>query len=313
LKFEIDSNVPYTNIIKHKLASCEVCGSLTRWFDDELKITCCSLECNWGLWRQILSDDPELTFKKRHEIYADQIRLETETIHSYKENPSKAILIVAHNQHDYLEKCLKSIKRYTDNYKIYLWDNASNPSIQEAEFKSNENLGFIKPNNEMAKIASEDVIICLNSDTEVRLGWDRALCAYLNYYEQVGFLGCYLDENLFGNVVGFGNKVDYVLGWGFAIKKETYLKYGLFDEKLEFAYFEDADLSLSIKNNYALYSPLVHHYGNKTVVLNEKVLSYIKKNYFYFKDKWKTFKSSNVFLKDNIWGSAGKKIDIEKK
>lgn len=308
MKFELESTCSYTKLERRLLSQCDICSSLTGWYDSELKKYSCSQKCNCLLWREALSNSHEFTLKKRLELYSQQISTERKTC----KNLSKAILIVAHNQHDYLEKCLTSIKKYTQNYKVYLWDNASDPKL-DTQYRSDSNLGFIKPNNIMASEVKEDVVICLNSDTEVFEGWDQNLCAYLEDYAQVGYLGCYLDDNLFGDKVGFGDQVDYILGWGFAIKNETYRKYGLFDEELEFAYFEDADLSLRLRKNnekiYVLYNPLVHHYGNKTVDINDDLMGYVKKNYNVFKEKWGgVFKPKDVMVEDNIWGSAGKKL-----
>ena len=314
LKFEINSDVGYTKIEKRDVAQCVTCGSFTSWYDLELKKYACSWECDWHCWREVLSNDPQCVFSKRKEVYSTEMKSEI----FYPENYSKAILIVAHNQHEYLEKCLSSIKKYTSNYKIYLWDNSSCPKLS-TEYRSEENLGFIIPNNLMAKDVEEDVIICLNSDTEVFDGWTNALCTYLDKgYSQVGYLGCYLDDQLSGNIVGFGEEVDYILGWAFAIKRQTYKSFGLFDERFEFAYFEDVDLSLRLKKAgekiYALYNPLVHHYGNKTVNFNTSILNYIKNNYKKFYEKWSdSFVGQKDLPNDNIWGSFGKKIEIEKK
>ncbi len=314
MKFETNSDVGYTKLEKRDIAQCATCDSFTAWYDLELEKHTCSWECNWHCWRGVLSNEPRRVFSKREEIYP--LELKSETFKT--ENYSKAILIVAHNQHEYLENCLSSIERHTDNYKVYLWDNGSCPELS-TRYRSEENLGFIVPNNLMAKDVKEDVIICLNSDTEVFEGWTNALCTYLDKgYSQVGYLGCYLDDQLLGNTVGFGEEVDYILGWAFAIKNQTYKDFGLFDESFEFAYFEDVDLSLRLKEGgkkiYALYTPLVHHYGNKTVNFNAEVLNYIKKNYVKFYEKWSnSFVNKKELPNDNIWGSFGKKIEIEKK
>ena len=66
----------------------------------------------------------------------------------------------------------------------------------------------------------------------------------------------------------------------------------MFDEQLNFAYGEDSDFSLRLKNDkkkiFALYSGLVHHFENKTVAKlpAEKLLGNFEKNHILLKDRW---------------------------
>lgn len=217
----------------------------------------------------------------------------------------KDILIVVHNQLEYIKMCIESIRQETQNYHIFVWDNGSDQDMQDwlAEQKdvvvvrSEENLGFIVPNNELIKLGNSPYVILLNSDTMVLKDWDKAMIAHLQQNEdliQVGYMGGILDEEGKGTQSGFGQEVDYISGWCFCIARETYKGFGLFDqENLEFAYAEDADFSLRLtetgKKILALHVGLVHHFGNKTILKvrhKRDCCKSFERNHSYIRQRW---------------------------
>jgi len=224
---------------------------------------------------------------------------------------TKDILIVVRDQKEWLEKCINSIVKYTKDFNIYIWDNASqdetanyildlgnSPSVNTV--RSEENLGFIVANNRLAELGNSEYIILLNSDTEVRDGWDKSMVGWLQEnpkVKEVGFLGGWLDENGRGYRFGLGKDIDYICGWGLCVSRDTYKQYGLFDEEnLEFAYGEDSDLSLRLRDAgheiYALHVDLVVHYENKTIneVKKERdIHASFNKNHAYIKSKWEKY------------------------
>lgn len=223
----------------------------------------------------------------------------------------KDILIVVKDQLKYIQNCVESIKRNTNNYQLYIWDNGSKEetkdylnSLDAHVFRSEENLGFIIPNNKLISYSTSPYVILLNSDTEVKTSWDKAMIGWLQKYPdvaQVGYCGSKLNQDLHGGEIGFGYDVDYISGWAFCIKRETYVKYGLFDEQnLKLAYCEDSDFSLRLKEDgnkiYALYSDLVIHYENRTISeihKNEEMIKIFKEafssNHEYLKKRWLQF------------------------
>lgn len=229
------------------------------------------------------------------------------------DNQKKDILIVVHNQHEYIKNCLDSIFANTNNFVLHIWDNGS--EIKTANYLrtiskmknvrlhySKKNIGFIIPNNIMAKKSRSKWIVLLNSDTEVMSNWDSVLIGTLiNNPDtlQVGFRGGILNEKGLGVSHKSGFDIDYVCGHCFCISRTTYEKYGLFDDKhLEFAYCEDSDFSMRLRDDgnkiYACYSEeLVKHYGNKTtfeVIKKQKeLLSCAKKNQKHIAKKWAKF------------------------
>jgi GT2 family glycosyltransferase len=229
------------------------------------------------------------------------------------ENQKKDILIVVHNQYEYIKNCVDSIFENTKNFILHVWDNGSEK--QTADYLrslsklnnvklhySKSNIGFIVPNNVMAKKSKSKWIILLNSDTEVLSNWDSVLIGTLlnnNDVAQVGIKGGMLNQKGLGVSHKSGFDIDYVCGFCFCISRETYKKYGLFDDKhLEFAYCEDSDFSMRLRDDgqkiYACYaSDLVRHYGNKTtfeVLKKQKeLLSCAKKNQRHILKKWSKF------------------------
>ena len=232
----------------------------------------------------------------------DTIRYEIAILSKYKP-VEKDILIVVHNQLPYVKNCIEGIKNTTSNYNLYIWDNASNKetadylkSIDATYIRSEENIGFIKPNNHLASIAKSPYLILLNTDTETKPNWDKALISWLQNtdYSLCGYLGGCLNEYGVGYKGALGDDADYICGWCMCLSRQTYLENGLFDSKnLSFAYCEDSDLAFRLKSRgkriYALSLNLVHHYSNKTVteVLKTIDLSqHLRNNHAYIRQKW---------------------------
>ena len=245
----------------------------------------------------------------------------------------KDILIVVHDQLPLLQSCLNSIFQNTDFFHVYIWNNGSgketfdylnniNRYFEKSDTKrldvlhADRNLGFVEPNNELARISTNDYLIFLNSDTSVTQGWDLGLVGMLDdEVLQTGYAGCYLGEDGLGGAknsenqtVGFGSNIDYLAGFCFAISRETYNTFGLFDPNYRFAYFEDSDFSLKLKQAgkklYALHLGLVLHLGNATINAVQKegnvdielTFSY---NQAYFQQKWQRYLSNERVLLEN--------------
>jgi|APSaa5957512535_1039671.scaffolds.fasta_scaffold22467_2 GT2 family glycosyltransferase len=260
------------------------------------------------------------------------------------EKAEKDILIVVHNQLDYIKKCIESIKENTKNYNIFIWDNASDQETREylesisnssiMVLRSEENIGFIEPNNRLFELGLSDYVILLNSDTEVKPDWDKAMIGWLQQNEdvgQTGYMGGILNDEFRGGKINFGSNIDYICGWSMCVRRdlldgwfdrlhsplpdkkrffpstfdeEPFFK--LFDQKnLKFAYAEDADLSLRIKEHgfdiYALHLDLVVHHENKTIkAVNQSpdkgglkidLKKTFHENHEYLKKRWSNFEA----------------------
>ena len=228
----------------------------------------------------------------------------------FAENTSKDILLVVHDQLEYVQMCIDSIYKNTQNFNLYIWNNNSKKETTDylnnlkniKLFNHNENLGFILPNNKMIKETKSPYVILLNSDVVVEEMWDLVLIGFLKNNDDVaavGYDGGMLNSEGKGVGRGHGYNIDYVCGHCLCIPRKTYEQFGLFDEdNLNFAYCEDADFSLRLKENnkkiYACYSSkLIHHFQNKTtehVLFNEFDFSHhVQKNMDYVKQKWAKF------------------------
>lgn len=321
-KFDYQTTV----LIKGSLGECDACRSFTRWMDVKLNKVACSEECCVALWQQQLADSPEAAQEQNRMNFEEQIRQELAVATNYSVNcPSKDILIVVRDQLDYFKACVESIQEHTNNYKLYIWDNASKDETKfyierlllnhpdEVEIMRSEfNLGFIHPNNEMASWGKSEYIILLNSDTKVFEGWDAAMVGHLKEQSElgvVGYLGGLLGEDGMGVGSAYGYDIDYVMGWCLCVARSTYEQHGLFSKQLTFAYCEDADLSLRLREAglfpYAIHAPLVHHYGNKTIkqVSEEKEMDVKKSfdlNHTYMRFRWGDYLKTDRVLRKGV-------------
>lgn len=224
---------------------------------------------------------------------------------------SKDIIIIVHDQLDCVTNCLTSLRRTTQDYKLFLWDNGSQPEtadylrkVADEErahlHRSEQNVGFLIPNNKLVTLGNSPYIILLNSDTILRAGWADTMIAWLQTHPDIAAVGCLgglLDEKMVGVAIGGGYNIDYLCGWCLCFPRTTFEKFGLFDEAhLEFAYGEDSDFSLRLKEAgqkiYAMYCDLVLHLGARTalVVVNERdMASTFSRNHEYLAKRYKSY------------------------
>jgi len=311
-----------------KLGQCRWCSSFTKWIDVLFQVNVCSEECNAEMWHRYRNDQKLNGTYKNFEDHFEQVKKELK-LGEKATDDWKDILIVVHDQLDYIKDCVDSVQKYTKNYHLFIWDNASGKETQEyiqnlllkydpnkdkhyklTTIRREKNVGFVVPNNEMIALGESPYIILLNSDTKVFENWDNTMIAFLKNnpeYAQVGYWGGHLNADGRGFGGANGERVDYIPGWCFCIPRETYDQFGLFDEHLKFAYCEDSDFSLRLKEGgkkiYSLYAPLVHHYQNKTVKQVEKegeldLQATFDHNHSYFKNRWKEYLSKNRVLLD---------------
>jgi GT2 family glycosyltransferase len=283
------------------------------------------------MWRQYKEDQKKASTYDNFESHFDMVKAELKLAEQARD-VWKDIIVVVRNQLDYFRQCIQSISHTTAHYHLYVWDNGSNAETQAyieslvagydedkdgdswklTTVRSENNTGFIHPNNELVAWGDSEYIVLLNSDTKVFEGWDKAMTGFLDANPdtaQVGYWGGHMgpDGRGFGGSNGYS--IDYVPGWCFCIARSTYDQFGLFNKQLRFAYCEDADLSLRLKEAgkkiYALHAPLVHHYQNKTIVEVERegeidVAASFAANHEYIKERWRFYlENDRVLLRRN--------------
>jgi len=285
-KFEFE----YSHVTKtSQLGTCKHCQAMTKWIDVLFQVPVCSEECGSILWHNYRENEKDNYYD--FDAHFEYVKQELKWAEGQGQ-VTKDILVVVRDQLRYVQECLETVEANTDNYTLYVWDNGSGPDTadylkaKEKEYlekddprrrmklvRKEDNIGFIVPNNELARMGDGDYIILLNSDCKVFEKWADAMVGFLRNnpeVAEVGFWGGYLDHEGRGFGGNSGYDVDYIPGWGLCISRETYREFGLFDDaNFQFAYSEDADLSLTLKQAgkkvYALHAPLVHHYQNKTI------------------------------------------------
>ena len=114
-----------------------------------------------------------------------------------------SIIIVSNNHLSYTKLCLESILKNTayPNYEIVIVDNASDKDTVNylEQFCSRhsftklilnqENLGFVKANNQGVQISDGDYLVLLNNDTIVTPGWISRLLWHLTSDQSIGMVG----------------------------------------------------------------------------------------------------------------------------
>ena len=112
-----------------------------------------------------------------------------------------SILIVNWNTEELLRQCIESIYQSTshDDFEVIVVDNASTdgsikmvrhnfPKVKLLQNKFN--MGFAAANNQGLQICSGELILLLNSDTQVLNGALDKCVDYMKLHDKVGALGC---------------------------------------------------------------------------------------------------------------------------
>jgi GT2 family glycosyltransferase/glycosyltransferase involved in cell wall biosynthesis len=197
--------------------------------------------------------------------------------------PDVSIVIPVYNQLPFTLACIDALiaheTRYT--FEILVGDDASNDATEAAlaspirgirHIRHPQNLGFVRNCNETARHARGRYVLFLNNDTLVLPRWLDELIATLEADARIGLVGSkliYPDGRLqecgaivwrdgsawnFGRLddprrpeYGYLRDVDYVSGASIALRRESWLELGGFDELFVPAYAEDADLAFRVR------------------------------------------------------------------
>jgi len=236
--------------------------------------------------------------------YHEELKQELIILQNY-EPVHKDILIVVCDQFEYINACIDSIYEHTKDFTLYIWDNGSQQqtasylqNLKNVHYhRSDENLGYIIPNNRLAVLGSSPYLILLNSDTIVLENWDKTMISWLQMHPKIaaiGYGGSKLDQDFHGGYPAWGYEADYVCGWSLTLRRNILNKFGLFDEEhLQFAYGEDSDFCFRVREmgyqTYVMHLGLVEHFGNCTVVhFRDKLAPFFEANHAYLKRKWFT-------------------------
>jgi GT2 family glycosyltransferase/glycosyltransferase involved in cell wall biosynthesis len=217
----------------------------------------------------------------RHETW--EARVETLAPRLAAVFPRVSVVIVTYNNLALNKQCVESLFEGTSwpNLEVFAVDNASTDGTAEwlAEagdrfpglkvILNDRNRGFAAANNQGLREATGDVLVLLNNDTVVPRGWLAALVRHLATDATIGLIGPV------SNAVGNEAKIDVgytdvaeMPAWAaaytrdhdgetfeipmlamfcVAMRRDTFERIGLLDERYDVGMFEDDDYTRRIK------------------------------------------------------------------
>mgnify|MGYP003471877601 FL=1 len=238
-----------------------------------------------------------------------------------------SIVIPAHNQFEYCQQCIESIRAHTDYpYKLILVDNGSTDGVAQyfdlvpgaTVVHSKTNIGFPAGVNLGLAHATGHVLL-LNSDTIVPVGWIARLVAALESAPRIGIVGP-MSNHVSGpqlipdlqlasvdqiNDIAdqrwekYGGRlleVERVVGFCMLVRDTAFAAVGNLDESFGIGNFEDDDYCLRVRKAgfrvCIAEDCFVFHYGSRTFSAlgfdNESFNALIAKNEATFNAKWGT-------------------------
>ena len=250
-------------------------------------------------------------------------------------DPAISIVVPVYNEISQTIACLRSIylQDVSVDYEVILADDKSpDPShaiLKEIPglryFRNQANLHFLRNCNTNAVHARGDYIVFLNNDTVVKPGWLQNLLDTFLENDSVGVVGSKLiypsgelqeaggilwqdasgwnwgkGQDASHPLYNFVREVDFVSGASLMIPTMLWRQIGGFNEGLEKAYYEDADLcfrvrSMGYKVLYQPESEVVHIEGlSSGTDLTQGAKQYQVVNQEIFKETWATVLSGHL-------------------
>ncbi len=193
--------------------------------------------------------------------------------------PRASVIIVTCNDGDNLFNCIESIlEASNDDLELIIVDQGSTDKITKIALRFAliynkdtkvitlpHNVGVALGRNLGAAMASSEVLYFIDSDAEVREGWlDPILCALAD--SKVGMCQSAVHDgvmgegpaviyviDVYGGVLELNGvncrekfcRIPYATGGGMAVKREVFMKVGMFDPYYFFGY-EEADLAFRV-------------------------------------------------------------------
>lgn len=177
--------------------------------------------------------------------------------------PRFTISIVCFNNLELTKACIASVLKYSSDFELIVTNNASSDATKEylnsipnthrktiKVVENANNLGFINPNNHALTLARGEFFVCLNNDLTVCAQWLEKLSEPFASDPLMAITGISNTCRVIGtDLVGkhHPTKTEYIEGSCLMIPTALARKHGLFSSYLEFAYWEDADLSLRLQ------------------------------------------------------------------
>ncbi|MBY0585796.1 glycosyltransferase [bacterium] len=233
-----------------------------------------------------------------------------------------SIIIVVHNQVDYTQQAINSIRLSTDEpYELIIVDNGSSDgtasylaSLDDIKVVSlPQNLGYPGGVNRGLMVAEGSQILLLNNDVIVTTGWLHRMLEALASDPKIGMVGpcsnnvsgpqqIAVDYQQLNDIDGFAwdharknagrrQATNRLVGFCLLMPKRIVDEVGPLDERFGLGLFDDDDYCKRVKKaGYDLViarDAFVHHFGSRTF-LGEGIdtESLLRKNHAEFMDKW---------------------------
>jgi GT2 family glycosyltransferase len=236
--------------------------------------------------------------------------------------PVVSIVVAVYNGSQVLPNALEALLRNTEPcYELILVENGSTDEsaslVRQAEYATvvlnTQNLGFGVANNQGAARARGGHLVFLNQDAFVEPGWLPPLLARIDEDRRIGAVGpklifpdgslqcagALLSRSGSANCYGTGDRpekaeyglarvVDYLSGACLVVRRCAFEDVGGFDASYGHAYFEDADLCLSLatRGYRSIYEPrssVTHTRGQPS----EAILTLALRNRALFERRWR--------------------------
>lgn len=230
--------------------------------------------------------------------------------------PKITISILAYGALEHSRACIQSVMANSAGHdvELILTDNGSTDGTAEyfqqvkeslpegtVRIITNEkNLGFIEPNKTALSIAKGEYFILLNNDAKVPKGWLDHLLEPFEHYPRAALSGpegscCELTHDFYGIP---GRYLDYLEGSCLCGKTEILRRHGLFADYLKFAYHEDSDLSLRMRElGYSIHrvSFRIQHAREATSKRVPEVRHYEAQNRKAMVNRWSAWRKARNF------------------
>jgi GT2 family glycosyltransferase/glycosyltransferase involved in cell wall biosynthesis len=263
--------------------------------------------------------------------------------------PRVSIVMPVYNKSAYTSACLRSIVEHAGAvpFEVIVVDDGSTDRTAERladvdgirAIRNAENLGFIGSCNAGAAAANGELVLFLNNDTRVTVGWLEALVRCLDEAPDAGLVGAklvYPDGRLqeaggivFSDASGwnygrfedpddprfaFRREADYCSGAAILLRTELFRRLGGFDTRYAPAYYEDTDLAFAVraaglKVYYEPASAVIHFEG---ITSGTDTSTGIKRfqtiNHAKFAEKWKLALTHQPAPGTPIWKAASHRV-----
>ncbi len=213
------------------------------------------------------------------------------------------ISILTHTALGAAKRCINSVFSFSDDYELILTANG-NPKAAEYFHRlarnhkhvrvvvNPVNRGFIEPNRHALELTDTPLFVMLNDDTLVCPKWLDMLRAPFQQHPKAALSGprarCSRLNPQMRGIPGYG--VEYLEGSCLMGRTSLLKQYGLFSPNLLFAYGEDSDLSLRMRElGFTIHQvpfSLPFHAGGATTRTVPGLAPIIAANHEYLVRRW---------------------------